>query len=177
FLDVDQPHPLGISADHPNVGDAQADDLAGARDHHQVVLVGYLLHADDASGAVGRLHRDDPFAAARLDSILRHVGSFAVAVLPNGQDAGARAQDLEAHDPVVGSQRDAFYTAGAAAHAAHLFLAETNRLPVARSQDHFLLAVGQPDADDLVVAVEPDRDDPGRTRIGVRHEVGFFDHS
>ena len=55
-------------------------------DHHELIIFGHVLNADDTAGLIRRLHRDDPLAAARLQTILIHRGALAVAAFGNGQN-------------------------------------------------------------------------------------------
>ncbi len=61
-----------------------------------------------------------------------------------------------------------------AAHRAHFGLAEEDGLAVVAGEEDHLLAVGELRADQLIVVVEADGDDAGRTRIGEFRELGFL---
>jgi hypothetical protein len=64
FFEFDLANALGVAPDDADIFDPQANDLTDVGDQHELVLLCYLLHADDATGAVAGLHRDNAFAAA-----------------------------------------------------------------------------------------------------------------
>src|ERR687892_591140 len=63
FFQIDETHPLSISADDPDIFDAQTDDLAPIGDQHELIILSHLLRAHYTAGLVGRFHRDDALAA------------------------------------------------------------------------------------------------------------------
>src|SRR6185312_6582387 len=98
--ELDQPHALRVAGDGRDVVAAQADRLALLGHHHEVVLVGHELDADDRAVAVGGLDRDDAAAAAMLAAVLVELGALAVAVLTDGQQGllAGRREGFHADD-------------------------------------------------------------------------------
>ena len=102
---------------------------------HELILFGHVLNADDTAGFVRRLHRDDAFAAARLQAILVHRGALAVAAFGNGQNIEAKAENFHAHDLIPRVEPHADDPEGSAARRTHLLFFETDRLPFCRRQE------------------------------------------
>ncbi len=91
------------------------------------------------------------------------------------------AQNLEvglyrvhADHVIVLGQIHAVHAAGLAAHGAHFRLAEQDGLAVMAGQENHLLAVGQLDADQFVIAIQIDGDDARGTRIAELGERGLL---
>src|SRR5437879_11723991 len=85
-------HALGVAADDANVFYSKTYDLSLVRDEHELIVLGHLLSTHDPAGFIRGLHRNDALAAARLEPILVHLGTLAVAVLGYGQIIGPVTQ-------------------------------------------------------------------------------------
>src|ERR1041384_4117739 len=69
FIQVDQLHALGIAAGDADIFAGSAHSLAVGSAEHHFVGIGDTQGADDGTDFIGGLHRDDAFAAARLDPV------------------------------------------------------------------------------------------------------------
>ena len=84
--------------------------------------------------------------------------------------------DVELDHLVVLAQAHALDAGRGAAHRAHVALVEADRLAAAGDHQDVVVAVGEPDADELVVLAHLDRDDPVRLqRRVVLEELGLLD--
>src|SRR5207237_3485876 len=86
LFQIDETHALGVAADDANVFYSKTYDLSLVRDEHELIVLGHLLSTHDPAGFIRGLHRNDALTAARLEPILVHLGTLAVAVLGYGQN-------------------------------------------------------------------------------------------
>src|SRR5947209_18996875 len=90
--------------------------------------------ADHAAGLVVGLHVDDPLATARRESIILQRSALAVAVFGDGQDEAFFLDHLHPHQIIVRIEAHRADAARLAAHAAHVFLVEADRLAFVRPE-------------------------------------------
>src|SRR5262249_26669998 len=119
--------------------------------------------------AIRGLERDHTLSATPVLWEIIERRELAVAVLGRRENV-ALADDDEADDLMPFAELDATNTRGLAPHRAHFALVEANRLATARHEDDLLRALGQADADELVVLGEIERDDARRARPRERRE-------
>src|SRR5678815_5779480 len=100
-FDVDQTHALSRPPDRPNVARRHSQNLALLSDHHQLVVVVYLGHADDLTVAIAGLDVDDADATPRLHTVLIEPGALAVPLFGHREARAARFPHLHGHALVV----------------------------------------------------------------------------
>src|SRR5271156_2959915 len=202
FFQAQQADALGRAAGLADFAGVHADDFALAGDDHHVGIFADLQSRDDGTIAVGGFQVDHALSAARSDAVFGERGALAVTLFGDGEhERGERLANLIAfqlveifrfflvfllNDSEVGLHRvhaddevalgeiHAVDTAGGAAHGADFGFAEENSLAIVAGEENHLHAVGEFCADQLVRAIEIDRDDAGRTRVGKFGEAGFF---
>src|SRR5881628_3792564 len=96
LFQIDETHALGVAADDANVFYSKTYDLSLVRDEHELIVLRHLLSTHDPAGFIRGLHRNDALAAARLEPILVHLGTLAVAVLGYGQNIGPVTEHFHA---------------------------------------------------------------------------------
>src|SRR5262249_56644473 len=116
-------HALRVAADHRDAAHRHADDLALARDHHQLLAVDDFLHADHVAVSLRGLDRDDAEAAAVAHAALADLRALAEAVLGD-REQRAFAPHRDQRDHLVGIlERGRLHAVGPAAHGSRLALA------------------------------------------------------
>ena len=89
--------------------------------------------------------------------------------------SSATAYGFHADNPVPGCQACASDAAGRATHGADFGLRETHELSgVGRDRD-LLVAIGQPDRNELIILIKADRADAVRSRPRIVHQGRFLD--
>src|SRR5262249_4987305 len=177
LLEVDEPDSLGVAPDDPDLVGAQADHLAAAGHQHELVLVGHHAHPDDSPGLLGDSHGADALAAAMGAPVLVHAGALAVAVLRYGEERGSGLDEVDGDHLVTLVELHADDAVGRPAHGARLGLLEADRLALGGGQDDLARAVGEPHAGHLRALLQRDRDQAGRSRRRVLHEVRLLDQA
>src|SRR5918992_1496449 len=174
---IDKTHTLCVAADDSNVSHAQPNNLTIIGDKHQLIVVGYLLSSDDATGFLRGLHRDDALAAARLETILLHFRALALPVFRHGQNTCATTEHFHADAGIAWIKPHSHHAVGSASGGPNLIFLEANRLAIQGRENKLLLSIGKPHTDYLVAIFEADSPYSGGPRIGIQHQIGFFDRA
>src|SRR5579864_7593188 len=175
FFHAHQPHALRGPAGLADLARFDANDLAVARDDHQV---GVFFHREDRyhfADSGRHLHVDHALAAARREAILLELGALAVTVFGNRQDEAFLLDHLRADDVVAVGQIHRSHAASGTAHGAHIGLMETDGLAFVRAEENVVVAVGQTRPEQLVAFVQGQRDDAPRHRVVELRQFALLD--
>ena len=115
----------------------------GDGDEHDLVGILDRQRAHNLARPLGRLHRDDAFAAAGLEAVFAEIRAFADAVFTRHQQRGLRNHHGQTNDGIGCFQGDAADARGGPAHGTHFLLGKSNALALAGDQHHFVMAGGQ----------------------------------
>ena len=174
FFDIDQSHTLRVAADDPDIFDAQTYDLARVGDQHELIILGHLLRAHDTAGLIGRFHRDDTLAAARLQTILIGLRAFTEAVLGHRKYVAAETEYFHTDHQIAIIEPHTDDPVSSTAGWPDLFFLEADGLSIGGRKDDFLLAICEMDTNDLVFVFQGDGANPVRARIRIGHQLGFL---
>ena len=167
---------LGVAAEHGDAAHGGAHQGAAHGDEHDLVVRVDQHGADLRAVALGAADGPQALAAAPLGRELFHRGALAVAVLGHRKHR-ARAGDEQGDDVLTRLQGDAAHALGVAPGGAHVGLAEAHRLARGGEEHQLLLAVGEGDADEVVVVGQVHGDDAARQGAGEGAQRGLLDHA
>ena len=97
--------PWVARADHPDVGGADPDALAGVGHQHDVVRITDPQGADDITGLFGHLHGDETFAAASFGRVIIKWRALAETFFGGDQKLGAVFDDSQGDEEVFFARR------------------------------------------------------------------------
>src|SRR5665213_2414314 len=140
-IEVDEFHAHGVAASLADVPYIRPHHLATDGDEHDFVGVAHGERADHAAGFVAGLHRDDAFAAARLDAVFVKPGAFADAVFARDEQRRVRDHDGRRHECVAGFEIDSAGAASSAAHRAHIGFMEADAHAVLGDEHHVVTRI------------------------------------
>src|SRR3984893_4357774 len=141
-VQVDHPHPHGITPLARDVAPVDPDHLALGRDHEDVVALAALEHPDHGAVSPLGFDVDDALACAALEAVLLERRALAVAALGDREDADAFLHHLGGDDLIAVVHLDPADTAGRAAHGPDIFLGEADDHALLGREKHRALAVG-----------------------------------
>ena len=148
------------------------DHGAAVRDEHHLVAVAHDAGAGEPSLRLDQLDGLDAHRAATLDRVLGDARALAPAVLGHDEEVGVVGGDVDLDHLVVSAELHPGDAGGRSAHRANVLLREPHRLPETRDHEDVVLAVREPDTDELVVLAHPQGDDPVRLERRVVLEEG-----
>src|SRR5215216_1329076 len=169
-------HTLGRPASPADLVDARPDDLPGIGDEEDVVLVLHDQGPGQEAAGLGQLGGLDALDAPALAGVLLQRGALAVAGVGDHQQVGVRADHLHGQHLVVASQPHGGHAARLPTHRADVGLAEAYGHALAGDEQQVVVARGELDPDELIVASQVDRDQSHPRRV-VLAEGGLLDHA
>src|ERR1700686_400009 len=167
-LNVQQPHTLRRAPRLTNELRFNPNDLPILRNQHHLGFLRHLRDAYDLAVALRGLDVDHAFAAAIRQTILIRRSALAVAILRNRKNERAFLRNqvgnfrsdvilrlldnrldlrlrrgCHAHNVILLAKIHATHAGGIASHGANIVLVKANRLPIMRSEENNLVAIGQ----------------------------------
>ena len=168
---------LGISTSLADGVDFDADAETSVGHEHEFILFFDGHGTDDVAGFLGDLHRDDAFAAARLQTVFFKGRAFAETVFSCYQQGATGCDECEADNIIAVFGADAPYSCGGAAHTAGLLFVETNADAVTGDEHNFIVAIGEAYADQFIAFFKIDGVETRFAVVAVIVEWRFFHQS